>query len=299
MKSIDFIYRFDPTNPNIKPPPADANAARRLLEEGNLLFSRWVDSCGREGASQSDTSFIAYYHPQDLGLPTAAGEAAAQAPFAVLLGCSDARVPAEIIFGQARNNLFVVRLAGNILTEGGMGSIEYAIQHLSKSVRLVVVLGHTRCGAVSAAVDTYLNPWSYLANMTHAIRSIVNLILVPVRKSANALESVWGSEAAQMPGYREALIETTVFVNTAQTAYNLHQEIEQGDYGDVQVVYGVFDLVTHRVWTLPADPKESVSGQIRLAVAPTSLEEFEELALRAAMRMARKASAHSAESKPK
>jgi carbonic anhydrase len=288
MRSIDFIYRFDPSNPNIKPPPADANAARRMLEEGNLLFSRWVDTCRRDDSSSQENAFIAHYHPQDLGMPTATGEAAAQAPFAVLLGCSDARVPAEIIFGQARNNLFVVRLAGNILTDGAMGSIEYALQHLSTSVRLVVVLGHTRCGAVSAAVDTYLDPWSYLANTTHSIRSIVNRILVPVRKAAKALESIWGAEAAQIPGYREALIETAVFVNTAQTAFNLHEETEQGDYGDIQVVYGVFDLVTHRVWTLPSDPKATIAGHISLAVAPTTLAEFEELALRAALRMTRK-----------
>ncbi len=289
MKPIDFIYRFDPTSPHLKPPPADAAEARRALEEGNLLFSRWVDSCQCEGPAVEQTSFIAHYHPQDLGLPTPQGEAAPQAPFAILLGCSDARVPAEIIFGQARNNLFVVRLAGNVLTDGCMGSIEYALHHLSKSVRLVVVLGHTRCGAVSAAVSAYLDPWSYLANTTHTIRSIVNQILVPVRKSANALEHIGGPEVARSPGYRDALIETSVFVSTAQTAYSLRQEIDQAQDGSVQVVYGVFDLVTHRIWTLPTDPKETASAHVRLAQAPRTLEEFEELALRVAMRMARKA----------
>lgn len=287
MKSIDFIYRFDPTSPHLKPPPADAAAAQRVLEEGNLLFSRWVDSCKVETPSAEQTTFISYYHPQDLGLPTPTGEAAPQAPFAVLLGCADARVPAEIIFGQARNNLFVVRLAGNILTDGCIGSIEYALQHLSKSVRLVAVLGHTRCGAVSAAVDTYLEPWSYLANTTHGIRSIVNLILVPVRKAANALEHVWGPDAARVPGYREALIETTVYVSTAQTAFSLRQELK--GYADVKVVYAVFDLVTHRIWTLPDDPKVSASGHVRLAEAPETLAEFEELAVRVALRMAKKA----------
>lgn len=291
MKPIDFIYRFDPTSPNLKPPPADARAAREALEEGNRLFSRWIDSCQADDAPAGGTTFVAYYHPQELGLPTPQGEATSQAPFAVLLGCADARVPAEIIFGQARNNLFVVRLAGNVLTDGSVGSIEYALQHLSKSVRLVVVLGHTRCGAVSAAVDTYLDPWSYLANTTHAIRSIVNRILVPVRKSAKALEQVWGPEGASLPGYREALIETAVFVSTAQTAFSLRQEIDQGPQRDIQVVYAVFDLVTHRIWTLPTNPKVSASSHVRLAEAPKTLTEFEELALRVAMRMARKADA--------
>lgn len=287
MNSIDFIYRFDPNSPNLKPPPADADAARQVLEDGNFLFSRWIDSCKGDRPS-AETTFVSHYHPQDLGLPTATGEAAPQAPFAVLLGCADARVPAELIFGQARNNLFVVRLAGNILTDGGMGSIEYALQHLSKSVRLVVVLGHTGCGAVSAAVDTYLDPWAYLANTTHAIRSIVNQILVPVRKSANALDHIWGAGATSMPSYRETLIETAVYISTAQTAFSLRQEVGAGAYQGVKVVYGVFDLVTHRIWTLPTDSKENTSGNVRLAEAPATLGEFEELALRAALRMTKK-----------
>ncbi len=74
-----------------------------------------------------------------------------QAPFAVIVGCSDSRVPPEIIFDQGIGDLFVVRTAGNILDSIGMGSIEYAVQHLG--VRLVVVMGHSRCGAVGAAIE--------------------------------------------------------------------------------------------------------------------------------------------------
>jgi carbonic anhydrase len=73
-----------------------------------------------------------------------------QHPFAVILGCSDSRVPPEIIFDQGLGDLFVVRLAGHILSEEARGSIEYAVDHLG--TRLVVVLGHDGCGAVTAAV---------------------------------------------------------------------------------------------------------------------------------------------------
>ncbi len=73
-----------------------------------------------------------------------------QHPFAVILGCSDSRVPPEIIFDQGIGDLFVVRVAGNIVDDTVLGSIEYAVDHLG--VHLVVVLGHSKCGAVQAAV---------------------------------------------------------------------------------------------------------------------------------------------------
>ena len=72
-------------------------------------------------------------------------------PFAVILACADARVPTEIIFDQGIGDLFVVRNAGNIVTDEVLGSIEYAVKYFS--VRLIVVLGHTNCGAVSSAVQ--------------------------------------------------------------------------------------------------------------------------------------------------
>ena len=73
-----------------------------------------------------------------------------QHPFAVILSCSDSRVPPEILFDQGLGDLFVVRIAGNILDDDVLGSIEYAVEHLG--VSLVVVLGHEKCGAVIAAV---------------------------------------------------------------------------------------------------------------------------------------------------
>jgi carbonic anhydrase len=73
-------------------------------------------------------------------------------PFAVILSCSDSRVPTEIIFDCGIGDLFVVRNAGNVINDEVLGSIEYAVEYFG--VRLIVVLGHNRCGAVSAAVQT-------------------------------------------------------------------------------------------------------------------------------------------------
>lgn len=74
-----------------------------------------------------------------------------QKPFAVVVGCSDSRVPPELVFDQGFGDLFVVRVAGHVADEDGIGSVEYAVDHLG--VQLVVVLGHSSCGAVSAALD--------------------------------------------------------------------------------------------------------------------------------------------------
>lgn len=73
-----------------------------------------------------------------------------QNPFAIILSCSDSRVPPEILFDQGLGDLFVIRVAGNIITDEVLGSIEYAVEHLHTG--LIIVLGHERCGAVSAAV---------------------------------------------------------------------------------------------------------------------------------------------------
>ncbi|MHB8109400.1 MAG: carbonic anhydrase [Syntrophorhabdaceae bacterium] len=89
-----------------------------------------------------------------------------QKPFAVIVGCSDSRIPPEILFDQGIGDLFVIRIAGNIVDDTALGSIEYAVDHLG--TRLVVVLGHSKCGAVTAAAQ---------GGEAHGhIASIVNLI---------------------------------------------------------------------------------------------------------------------------
>ncbi|MGH8142327.1 MAG: carbonic anhydrase [Steroidobacteraceae bacterium] len=101
-----------------------------------------------------------------------------QEPFAIILGCSDARVPAEIIFDQGLGDLFVIRVAGNIVAPSQTGSVEFAAAHFG--TRLVVVLGHSQCGAITATIEELQRP---AENQSRNLRSIVDR----VRPSVEAL----------------------------------------------------------------------------------------------------------------
>jgi carbonic anhydrase len=99
-----------------------------------------------------------------------------QTPFAVVLACSDSRVPTEIVFDQSLGSLFVTRVAGNVVDTGTTGSIEYAVNHLK--THLVVVLGHEGCGAIKAA----LLPAADRARETPSIQALLNSIVPSVEK---------------------------------------------------------------------------------------------------------------------
>ncbi|HZW13120.1 MAG TPA: carbonic anhydrase [Noviherbaspirillum sp.] len=96
---------------------------------------------------------------------------AGQEPFAIILGCSDSRVPAELVFDQGLGDLFVIRVAGNIVAPSQIGSVEFAAGQFG--TRLVVVLGHTNCGAISATLDELRRP---TANQSRNLRSIVDRV---------------------------------------------------------------------------------------------------------------------------
>jgi carbonic anhydrase len=93
-----------------------------------------------------------------------------QHPFAVVLGCADSRVPPELLFDQGLGDLFVIRVAGNIVDDAVLGSMEYAVEHLG--TKLIVVLGHEKCGAVTAAVEGGAAA-GHLAALVEAIRPVV------------------------------------------------------------------------------------------------------------------------------
>ncbi len=97
--------------------------------------------------------------------------AESQEPFAIILGCSDSRVPAEIIFDQGLGDLFVIRVAGNIVAPSQIGSVEFAAEQFG--TRLVVVLGHSRCGAIVATVEQLKRP---LPDQSRNLRSIVDRV---------------------------------------------------------------------------------------------------------------------------
>ncbi len=113
-----------------------------------------------------------------------------QEPFAIILGCSDSRVPAEIIFDQGLGDLFVIRVAGNIVAPSQIGSIEFAAERFR--TRLVVVLGHSRCGAVLATLEELERPTEsrspHLRSIVDRIRpSVETLMETDLRQNPEAL----------------------------------------------------------------------------------------------------------------
>ena len=184
------MYRFDPDRPARRRAPRSPAEAQAKLVKGNRSFAHLLDSPGRARVIPLD--------PSDVGHGVLPGVAPVQRPFAAVLGCSDARVPIETIFQQRSNDLFVVRVAGNGVGSGCLGSLRYAADHFPGSLKLVVVLGHSQCGAVTSAVDVFLRPARYLPlAANYPLRSIVDSILVAVRSASLALEAVHGAQGGR------------------------------------------------------------------------------------------------------
>ncbi len=283
MNTIDYIYRFDPKNPSVKTPPPDAESARKVLEDGNRMFSQWMESCRTSDVSPGDARYVVQCNGLEVGMIRTQGAMPKQAPFAVVVGCSDARVPTEMLFGQGFNDVFVIRVAGNVMGNECQGSIDFALGALSESVKVLVVLGHSGCGAVTGAVDAYLRPLKFWSkSISPMLRSILQRIFVAVREAANALDEVWGPDARHLPHYREALIETAVCLNAAQAAFALRTEVEAGGKWEIEVLYGVFNLKNHQV-SMPVDPDAPVADEhVHLARAPSTPKDFKNLAVRMA-----------------
>jgi carbonic anhydrase len=137
--------------------------------------------------------------------------AADQAPFAVVLGCSDSRVPVEIVFDQSLGDLFVIRVAGNIVAPSQIGSVEFAAERFG--TRLVVVMGHSLCGAIQATLEELLRPTE---NQSRNMRSIVGRI-------RPAVESLLSTELRRDP---DALVRHAVRANIRASANQLRHGSE-------------------------------------------------------------------------
>ncbi|CAN5636166.1 carbonic anhydrase [soil metagenome] len=141
-----------------EPVAKNPQEAIRALKTGNARFF--------SGSAQRPELSAAERRAQILG----------QTPFAVVLSCSDSRVPTEIVFDQGLGNLFITRVAGNIIERGTLGSIEYGVGHLKTHV--VVVMGHEGCGAVKAA---FLSP-EERARETENVQFLLNEIIPAISK---------------------------------------------------------------------------------------------------------------------
>ena len=270
---IEIIYRYDPEHPPLRTQPASGDEARRRLELGNLEFATLLDP---NSGHAVDGSWVIPFDLEDIGIARP-GQAPKQRPYAAILGCSDARVPTELVFNRACNEMFVVRVAGNVLGREGIGSLDYAMEHLRDSLKLLVVLGHSQCGAVTAAADAFLEPSGYLlvAN-NHPLRSIVNSLFPAVRAAADALARNWGIEVETHRRYRRALIESAVALNAALTAAMLVQEMGAPSLSEVKVVFGVYDLVSRQV-NVPSIDRPAAGPNVCLADPPLDPQGFNRL----------------------
>jgi carbonic anhydrase len=264
MKTVDIVYRYSAGEADVRPLPRDSDAALLRLQEGNRGFAALLGHIGEEGGIQR----VIPVDARDLGLAAGSAAAPAQRPFAAILGCSDARVPVELIFSEGPNDLFVVRVAGNGLGAEVLGSLKYAVD------KLVVVLGHSGCGALTTAVDVFLYPNNYLPLAAkHSLRNILDRLLVVVDASARKLLATFGADVARRPGYRKALIEAAVATNAALAAYSLQQEFGTGSPGRLRAAYGVYLLESRELWS----PRVGAGEEAGLAAAPEDLGAFVEL----------------------
>ena len=152
--------------------------------------------------------------------------AAGQEPFAIILGCSDSRVPAEIVFDQGLGDLFVIRVAGNIVAPSQIGSVEFAADRFG--TRLVVVLGHSRCGAVQATLEELQRPTESQSRNLHTI----------VDRVRPAVEGLLATEMRHDP---DTLLEHSVRANVRMSASHLRhgsEVLEQLIQGNGLVVVG-------------------------------------------------------------
>jgi len=193
----------DPTTSSV--PPDDALSR---LKAGNERFASSKVSEGKPVAARR------------------AETAKEQHPFAIIVGCADSRTAPEIIFDQNIGDLFVIRTAGNLVDDYALGSIEYAVEHLG--TRLIVVLGHERCGAVTAALAGGSAP----GHINSLVRDIQPAVAASKGNEGDALTNA-------------------IHENDAEVAAKIRRQAQLGEHASqVRIVEGYYDLDTGKVeWT--------------------------------------------------
>jgi carbonic anhydrase len=234
LAANQFARTAEPVHSD-QPMVSSAEALSRL-KEGNSRFTagrpQHPDESTEERAYMAKNS---YENAGAISLGMTSEQAAkrraelikSQHPFAIILSCSDSRVPPEIIFDEGLGDLFIVRVAGNVLNDEGLGSIEYGVEILG--ARLIVVLGHQSCGAVDAAMKT-------IAAKDKAPGHIQSLV--------SAIKPVVDSTP-------KSDLDTTIKANVKHVVDALRSSTPilkaRVDSGDVQVIGGYYTLDTGAV----------------------------------------------------
>ena len=234
LSSNQRVRAADPAEPD-RPivPPAEAISR---LKEGNGRFTAGNSQHPHESAderkyiaanSYENAGMISLGMTSEQAAKRRAELAKSQHPFAIILSCSDSRVPPEIVFDEGLGDLFIVRVAGNVLNDEGLGSIEYGVDVLG--ARLIVVLGHGSCGAVDAAMKTIAAKGTAPGH----IQSLVTA-LKPVVKATPKGD-----------------LDTTIKANVKHVVDALRSSTPilkaKVDSGDVQVLGGYYSLDTGAV----------------------------------------------------
>src|SRR5919197_2636668 len=229
-----FARAADPTHPD-QPMVSPADAISKL-KEGNGRFT--AGNMQHPHESSEDRSYMASNSYENAGmtfLGMTADQAAkrraelakSQHPFAAIVSCSDSRVPPEIVFDQGLGDLFIVRVAGNVINDEGLGSIEYSVDHLG--TRLILVLGHQSCGAVKAAKETI----AAKGKAPGHIESLVTAIKPAVE--ATAKDDLETTIKANVKNVVQALRASTPILKA------------EVDSGKIQVIGGHYSLDTGAV----------------------------------------------------
>lgn len=172
-----------------------------------------------------------------------------QDPFAVVLGCSDSRVPVELVFDQGLGELFVVRVAGNVVADSQIGSVEYAVEQLG--TQLVVVLGHSGCGAVQATLD---HEGQSLAELSSGLAAIVGRI----RPGIAALEGA--PPLADPAAHYHAAVAANVRHSVAQLRRGSPGLARRLETGELLIVGAEYDLESGVVEFLDQPPTSEGSA---------------------------------------
>jgi carbonic anhydrase len=205
-----FARAADPAHPD-QPSVAPAEAISKL-KEGNVRYTS--GNLQHPGQTTERRTELAK----------------TQHPFAAIVSCSDSRVPPEIVFDQGLGDLFVVRVAGNVINDEGLGSIEYTVDHLG--TRLILVLGHQSCGAVKAARETI----AAKSKAPGHIDSLVTAIKPAVE--ATAKDDLDATVKANVKNVVQALRSSTPILKA------------EVDSGKIKVIGGYYSLDTGAVTLL-------------------------------------------------
>lgn len=242
----------DPTRPDPKQHapkrPMPPSRVAELVRLGNEKYAGFIQDCREAGGVKTGlipglpcrVDHRLFLHPDEAGI----GGVTAQEPYAAVMGCIDARVPIELIIGQAANDTFVIRTAGNTLTGKGegSGSLRYILSHYGagskgkhRTVSAVFVFGHTRCGAVEAAYEAFKPGGTGVAGLHESLASIL-------RELKYAVDYVLNGHKGRLAD--EQQVKNAIsHVNAVFTSVRARQMVDELGLGDtIAVHYGSYHV---------------------------------------------------------